>query len=394
MKTQPQQRQVLVHQGVRWQALETPAKVVAEVSDQTPGERRPVGRSRGPTPEPQQHGPRLRERVRTLGGSIKDQHGVRGQVGPAPGPTGSGTLEQDEARELAERLRDIERREAVQHAEALQQRLGAAPVAALCRTGFRDRVHPAMIGGPHHGGRDEAGGTVGARELGIRIGRLTPGENDAITDVPGVLVGHTTLVAGDGPLVVGRGPVRTGVTVVVPHGDDVWTEPLFAGCHRLNGNGELTGLEWVRESGLLGGVIGITNTHSVGVVRDALVRHAARDPSNESTFWSLPVVGETYDGAPQRHERVPCAARAPGFRTCRRGRRTGCGRQRGRRHRHDLPRVQGRHRDGVPGDPGGRRWLDRRCPGPGELWFARPAADRRGAGRRGHSQQRGSQPLG
>jgi D-aminopeptidase len=138
---------------------------------------------------------------------------------------------------------------------------------------------------------------VGARELGIRIGRLTPGENDAITDVPGVLVGHTTLVAGDGPLVVGRGPVRTGVTVVVPHGDDVWTEPLFAGCHRLNGNGELTGLEWVRESGLLGGVIGITNTHSVGVVRDALIRHAARDRSNESTFWSLPVVGETYDGA-------------------------------------------------------------------------------------------------
>ncbi len=138
---------------------------------------------------------------------------------------------------------------------------------------------------------------MGARELGIRIGRLTPGENDAITDVPRVLVGHTTLVAGDGPLVVGQGPVRTGVTVVVPHGDDVWTEPLFAGCHRLNGNGELTGLEWVRESGLLGGVIGITNTHSVGVVRDALIRHAARDRSNESTFWSLPVVGETYDGA-------------------------------------------------------------------------------------------------
>ncbi len=136
-----------------------------------------------------------------------------------------------------------------------------------------------------------------ARELGLQIGLLDPGEYDAITDVPGVQVGHTTLIRGDGPLVVGRGPVRTGVTIVVPHADDVWTEPVFAGCHRLNGNGELTGLEWVRESGMLGGVIGITNTHSVGVVRDALVAHAARSRTSESVFWSLPVVGETYDGA-------------------------------------------------------------------------------------------------
>ncbi len=136
-----------------------------------------------------------------------------------------------------------------------------------------------------------------ARELGLRIGLLDPGEHDAITDVPGVLVGHTTLIEGDGPLVVGQGPVRTGVTIVVPHEDHVFTEPVFAGCHRLNGNGELTGLEWVRESGLLGGVIGITNTHSVGVVRDALVAHAAHAHAGRGTFWSLPVVGETYDGA-------------------------------------------------------------------------------------------------
>ena len=136
-----------------------------------------------------------------------------------------------------------------------------------------------------------------SRELGLRIGLLGPGAHDAITDVPGVLVGHTTLIRGEGPLVVGTGPVRTGVTVVVPHGDHVWTEPVFAGCHRLNGNGELTGLEWVRESGMLGGVIGITNTHSVGVVRDALVDHAARANRGQGVFWSLPVVGETYDGA-------------------------------------------------------------------------------------------------
>jgi D-aminopeptidase len=138
---------------------------------------------------------------------------------------------------------------------------------------------------------------VRARELGLTIGLLAPGDEDAITDVPGVLVGHTTLISGDGPLVVGEGPVRTGVTIVVPHEDDPFTEPVFAGCHRLNGNGELTGLEWVRESGQLGGVIGITNTHSVGVVRDALVAHAARAHSRDSVFFSLPVVGETYDGA-------------------------------------------------------------------------------------------------
>ena len=136
-----------------------------------------------------------------------------------------------------------------------------------------------------------------ARELGLRIGLLQPGEHDAITDVRGVLVGHTTLIRGEGLLGVGTGPVRTGVTVVVPHEDHAWTEPVFAGCHRLNGNGELTGLEWVRESGLLGGVIGITNTHSVGVVRDALVAHAARENQGKGVFWSLPVVGETYDGA-------------------------------------------------------------------------------------------------
>ncbi len=135
-----------------------------------------------------------------------------------------------------------------------------------------------------------------ARELGIEIGRLSPGPLDSITDVAGVRVGHTTLIEGDGPVRPGSGPVRTGVTVIVPHDGDIWREPVFAGCHRLNGNGELTGLEWIREDGLLGGAIGLTNTHSVGVVRDALVAAAARSRGNEE-FWSLPAVGETYDGA-------------------------------------------------------------------------------------------------
>src|SRR6266508_3542619 len=104
-----------------------------------------------------------------------------------------------------------------------------------------------------------------ARDLGIAIG-------------DGVRVGHTTLIEGDS--------VRTGVTVVVPP-----ATPLFAGCHRLNGNGELTGLEWVRESGLLTTPIGVTNTFSVGVVRDAIAAASADEDA-----WSLPVVGETYDG--------------------------------------------------------------------------------------------------
>src|SRR5262245_30013155 len=110
-----------------------------------------------------------------------------------------------------------------------------------------------------------------ARELGIEVGAGTPGPLNAITDVAGVRVGHTTLIEGNGPLEVGRGPVRTGVTVILPHDGEVWEESLFAGCHRLSGNGELTGLEWVRESGMLTSAIGLTNTHSVGVVRDALI---------------------------------------------------------------------------------------------------------------------------
>ncbi len=109
-----------------------------------------------------------------------------------------------------------------------------------------------------------------ARDLGIVIGRGTPGPANAITDVSGVRVGHTTLIRGDGPLVVGDGPVRTGVTMIIPHDGDLWTQPIFAGSHTLNGNGELTGLEWIREAGHLTGPIGITNTHSVGVARPGM----------------------------------------------------------------------------------------------------------------------------
>src|ERR687887_2664497 len=135
-----------------------------------------------------------------------------------------------------------------------------------------------------------------ARELGVEVGTGIPGPGDAITDVAGVRVGHATLIEGGGPLLVGRGPVRTGVTVILPHDGNVWDEPVFAGCHRLNGNGELTGLEWVRESGMLTSPIALTNTHSVGVVRDGLIAAEARAHEPDASYWSLPVVGETYDG--------------------------------------------------------------------------------------------------
>src|SRR5215213_7830652 len=134
-----------------------------------------------------------------------------------------------------------------------------------------------------------------ARDLGITIGTGRPGPQNAITDVGGVRVGHTTLVRGK--------DVRTGVTVLFGSADDPDTEPLFAGCHRLNGNGELTGLEWVRESGLLTSPVALTNTHSVGVVRDALISaRPAREPAREDA-WSLPVVGGDLGRDPERHRR-------------------------------------------------------------------------------------------
>ncbi len=132
-----------------------------------------------------------------------------------------------------------------------------------------------------------------ARDLGLPIGG-TPGALDAITDVAGVEVGSTTLIAGSGPLVVGRGPVRTGVTVVHPRGK-ANPDPVFAAWFTLNGNGEMTGTTWVQESGLLEGPVAITNTHSVGVVRDAIIQW---ENSRENALqpWWLPVVAETYDG--------------------------------------------------------------------------------------------------
>jgi D-aminopeptidase len=139
-------------------------------------------------------------------------------------------------------------------------------------------------------------GNARARELGVPF-EGTPGPLDAITDVKGVEVGYRTLISGEGKLQVGIGPVRTGVTAIFPRGKNA-VDPVFAGWFTENGNGEMTGTTWIEESGFLYGSVMITNTHSVGVVRDALIawqlKHGRQMPTDD--WWSLPVVAETWDG--------------------------------------------------------------------------------------------------
>lgn len=132
-----------------------------------------------------------------------------------------------------------------------------------------------------------------ARDLGVPF-EGTPGPLNAITDVAGVEVGLTTLVEGEGPLQVGQGPVRTGVTAILPRGK-ASVDPVMAGWFSMNGNGEMTGTTWIKEGGFMEGPVFITNTHSVGVVRDAAIAWGLK---HNATFqpWSLPVVAETWDG--------------------------------------------------------------------------------------------------
>jgi D-aminopeptidase len=132
-----------------------------------------------------------------------------------------------------------------------------------------------------------------ARDLGIPF-EGTPGTNNAITDVAGVEVGFTTLIQGDGALVEGKGPVRTGVTAILPRGKSS-NDPVMSGWFSLNGNGEMTGTTWIKESGFLEGPVFITNTHSVGVVRDASIAWGLKHGATLQP-WSLPVVAETWDG--------------------------------------------------------------------------------------------------
>ena len=136
-----------------------------------------------------------------------------------------------------------------------------------------------------------------ARDLGVPFDGA-PGPLNAITDVAGVTVGHATIISGEGALTMGQGPVRTGVTAVLPRGRDSMAKPSFAGWYSQNGNGEMTGTTWIEESGFLEGPVMITNTHSVGVVRDAVIQWRIKSgpPDVSGYWWSLPVVAETYDG--------------------------------------------------------------------------------------------------
>lgn len=144
-----------------------------------------------------------------------------------------------------------------------------------------------------------AEGPVRARDLGVPFDG-TPGPLNSITDVKGVEVGHKTIIKGSGKLRRGKGPVRTGVTAILPRGRTY--DPVFAGWHALNGNGEMTGTTWITESGFLEGPVMITNTHSVGVVHDAVIEWQVKNkfyealPGEPDVFWSLPVVAETWDG--------------------------------------------------------------------------------------------------
>ena len=148
-----------------------------------------------------------------------------------------------------------------------------------------------MSGKAHH----TPSGKPRARALGLRLDG-TPGTHNAITDVAGVEVGYTTLIEGEGALVVGKGPIRTGVTALLPRGRHGIGTPVFAASHSLNGNGELTGTHWIEESGQCEGPITITNTHSCGTARDATVKWTVDNCPTEAVWWGLPVAGETYDG--------------------------------------------------------------------------------------------------
>src|SRR5690625_2447858 len=139
---------------------------------------------------------------------------------------------------------------------------------------------------------------MATRELGLNFEGNT-GSNNAITDVPGVEVGYSTIIEGGGELVVGKGPVRTGVTAILPRGKRKELSPVFAGVHSFNGNGEVTGTHWINDGGYFVSPICITNTHSVGTAHQATIKWMVEKYSEQyknNHLWALPVIAETYDG--------------------------------------------------------------------------------------------------
>ena len=220
-----------------------------------------------------------------------------------------------------------------------------------------------------------------ARDLGIPL-RGEPGEWNAITDVPGVEVGYETLISGDGTLEVGRGPVRTGVTAVLPLGRAAVGRSCPAGWYSLNGNGEMTGTAWLDETGALSLPVGITNTHAVGPVHQGIIDWSIRTEPSLAARWHLPVVAETWDGYLNdingAHVTAQTAIRALDSAAQRQARR-GLGR---RRHRDELLRLQGRHRDGVAAGADRVTRLHRRHADAGQLRQPRGACHGRPLSRR------------
>jgi D-aminopeptidase len=155
---------------------------------------------------------------------------------------------------------------------SIQSLLGVCALIAASLSAAAPQVHGADL-------------PVRARNLGVPFDG-TPGPLNAITDVAGVMVGHTTLISGDGKLEVGKGPIRTGVTAILPRGQDSRSNPVFAAWFAQNGNGEMTGTAWIEESGFLEGPVMITNTHSVGVVRDATIQW--RVTGGPCPWWRRP----------------------------------------------------------------------------------------------------------
>ena len=220
-----------------------------------------------------------------------------------------------------------------------------------------------------------------ARDLGIIVGRLPTGPRNAITDVAGVSVGHATLISGSGKRVRGEGPVRTGLTLVVPFDGAVWSDAVFAGVHILSGVTHPTGLEFLREGGRLSGPIAMTSSWSVGTVCDALVARGITE-RGPLGFGTPPVVLETWDGILNDVEgqHVHAEQVDEAFAAVSDG--AGCRGQRRWRHRHDLPWIQGRHRHGIASDRHAHRRLHRRCARAGQPRSPGSAQHRRRSRRR------------
>ena len=224
-----------------------------------------------------------------------------------------------------------------------------------------------------------------ARDLGVPF-EGKPGPLNAITDVAGVTVGQVTLIED---LADGR-KVRTGVTAILPRGRDTITTPAFAGSFVLNGAGEMTGRSWIEESGLLEGPVMLTNTHSVGTVHEATIAWRVKngDPDASGYWWSTPVVAETWDGELNDVNGFHVKGRARG--RGHRRRESGPGR-RGQcrwRHRHDLSRLQVRHRHGLAPRRREGTTADGRGAGAGKLRNALVAAHRGRPGRRAPARER------